>query len=154
MTGEPSALPPRPGGRGSRRAWSGYPPRRRRAVSSTRQAVWGRKDFFGRPAISCPSSGPASGFDIEITGFCTSREVTQATFRFSAAPRKTLQTAEINLPIDALFSKWFQDPASSGFGSQFTFTQTFTVQGDANAVTPDSVTLTNRSGSVSAKVTP
>jgi hypothetical protein len=96
----------------------------------------------------------SNGFDIEITGFCTSREAAQAIFRFSAAPGKTLQTAEINLPIDTLFSKWFQDPASSGFGSQFTFTQAFTVQGDASAVNPDSVTLTNRLGSVSARVTP
>jgi hypothetical protein len=96
----------------------------------------------------------ANGFDIEITGFCTSREVTQATFRFTATPGKTLQTPEINIPTDALFSKWFQDPASSRFGSQFTFTQSFAVQGDASAVTPDSVTLTNRLGSVSAKVTP
>jgi hypothetical protein len=90
-----------------------------------------------------------SGLSIEITGFSTAREVTQAAFTFSVAG----QTSTIMAPVENLFNTWFQDPTSGQYGSQFVFTQLFTIQGDANAVTPQSVTLTNRAGSVSANVT-
>jgi hypothetical protein len=53
-----------------------------------------------------------------------------------------------------MFNSWFNDGAAAGFGSQFTFTQTFSVQGDANAVTPVSVTLSNRLGTATADVRP
>jgi hypothetical protein len=52
--------------------------------------------------------------------------------------------------VEDLFNKWFQDPAVSRFGSQFTFSQAFTTDGDATAVIPDSVVLTNRIGSTTA----
>jgi hypothetical protein len=48
----------------------------------------------------------------------------------------------------ACFSKWYQDSSSSLYGSQFTFSQPFTMlQGDANNLLLDSVTLSNRAGS-------
>lgn len=90
-----------------------------------------------------------SSINIEVTGFSTAREVTQAAFSFSAAG----QASTIMAPVQNLFSTWFQDPTSGQYGSQFVFTQPFTIQGDANAVTPQSVTLTNRIGSASANVT-
>jgi hypothetical protein len=90
-----------------------------------------------------------NGFNIEVTGFSTAREVTQATFTFSVAG----QTATMTVPVENIFNTWFQDASSGQYGSQFVFTQPFTVQGDANAVTPQSVTLTNRLGSATANVT-
>jgi hypothetical protein len=56
--------------------------------------------------------------------------------------------------VDAstLFGNWFLDPSNSQFGSVFIFTQPFTVQGDATAVIPASVTLTNRTGSATANI--
>jgi hypothetical protein len=95
----------------------------------------------------------ASGLEVEITGFCTARELTQATFRFSVAGGSTLQSGEITIPVEDLFSKWFQGTAASGFGSQFTYTQPFTVKGDVSAIRPGTVTLTNRVGSTTVQIT-
>jgi hypothetical protein len=92
--------------------------------------------------------------NIVVTGFSTAREVTQATFAFTAATGQTLAQSASSINVDAstLFGNWFQDPANSQFGSIFIFTQPFTVTGDATAVIPGSVTLTNRTGSATANV--
>jgi len=88
-----------------------------------------------------------------VLGFATSREVTQATFAFSVVPGQSLQTSQFTIPVDALFSPWYSDPANAPYGSQFVFTQPFTIQGDVNAVSVQTVTLTNRLGATSAAVT-
>ncbi|MCZ2147194.1 MAG: Ig domain-containing protein [Bryobacterales bacterium] len=94
----------------------------------------------------------ASNLTIQVTGYATAREVTQAVFRFSASGGATLQTPEVTIPVESMFNAWFQDPASaSQYGSQFTFSQQFTVQGDASTLSLESVTLTNRLGSVTTK---
>jgi large repetitive protein len=94
----------------------------------------------------------SSGFDIEIAGYSTAREATQAVFTFSAKAGQTLQASSVTVQLESVFNAWFLDSANSRYGSQFTFTQPFTIQGDATAVTPDSVTLTNRQGSVTAAI--
>jgi hypothetical protein len=93
-----------------------------------------------------------NGFTVQVVGFATSREVTQAVLHFKVAPGSTLQQTEMTLAVEPLFTSWFQDAASSRYGSQFTFTQPFTVQGDPNAVTPESLTLGNRLGSTTAPI--
>ncbi|MCX6630401.1 MAG: putative Ig domain-containing protein, partial [Candidatus Solibacter sp.] len=95
-----------------------------------------------------------STINIVVTGFSTAREVTQAVFAFSAASGQSLQPSASSVTVDAstLFGNWFMDPANSQFGSVFIFTQPFTVQGDAAAVIPVSVTLTNRIGSATANI--
>jgi hypothetical protein len=92
----------------------------------------------------------SSGFDVLVTGFSTPREVTSATFRFSSAPDANLQTAEVTLPMTELAGPWYQSQESWQFGSQFTLRQSFTVQGDINAVAAVSVVLTNSVGSSQA----
>ena len=95
-----------------------------------------------------------STINIVVTGFSTAREVTQARFAFNAASGQTLAPSASSITVDAnsLFGNWFLDPANSQFGSVFIFTQPFTIQGDATAVIPASVTLTNRIGSADAKI--
>jgi hypothetical protein len=95
-----------------------------------------------------------STINIVVTGFSTAREVTQAVFAFNAASGQTLAPSASSITVDAnnLFGNWFLDPVNSQFGSVFIFTQPFTVQGDATAVIPASVTLTNRTGSITANV--
>jgi hypothetical protein len=90
---------------------------------------------------------------IQVTGYSTAREVTQAAFSFSAASGQTLQSSAGAIPVDvgSLFGSWF---STSVMGSQFIFVQPFTVTGDPAAVVPVSVTLTNRTGSVTANVNP
>ncbi|MCC6586630.1 MAG: putative Ig domain-containing protein [Bryobacterales bacterium] len=94
----------------------------------------------------------ASNLTVQVTGYTTAREVTQAVFRFSSSAGAALQTPEVTISVESLFNTWFQDPSSaSQYGSQFTFSQQFTVQGDASTLSLESVTLTNRWGSVTTK---
>jgi len=90
-----------------------------------------------------------SSISFAITGYSTSREITQATFAFSAASGQTLQPSASSITVDvgALFTTWYQSTNNSQYGSQFVLTQPFTVTGDVNAVLPVSVTLVNREGS-------
>src|ERR1035437_926223 len=92
--------------------------------------------------------------NIVVTGFSTAREVTQARFAFNAASGQTLAPSASSITVDAnsLFGNWFVDHTNSQFGSVFVFTQPFTVQGDATAVIPVSVTLTNRIGSADVNI--
>jgi hypothetical protein len=107
----------------------------------------------GAPVITAASATRnGTALEIRVTGYCTAREITEATFTFKAAANSTLQQSQIRVPMDSVASKWFQDPASSRFGTQFTFTQTFTVQGDAAAVTPVSVTLANSLASTTTNI--
>jgi hypothetical protein len=92
----------------------------------------------------------SGGLSIEVTGYSTAREVTQATFTFGASNGQALQTSQVTVPVESVFSQWFQDAASERFGSQFTLTQPFSVQGDTNAVLLQSVTLVNRLGSTTS----
>jgi hypothetical protein len=85
---------------------------------------------------------------IQVTGFSTTREVTQATFNFGALQGRTLQTSQFTVSVQKAFSTWYQDPASNSFGSQFIYTQTFGVQGDPSGVTVQSVALANAVGSM------
>jgi hypothetical protein len=71
---------------------------------------------------------------------------------FAASGGQTLQNTTVTVPVESLFTSWFQDPAASQYGSQFFFSQPFTITGDASAVSAQSVTLTNRVGSATAEV--
>jgi hypothetical protein len=86
----------------------------------------------------------ATGFNVVVTGFSTTREVTQGVFRFAGSG--TLQTTELTVPLTATFNTWFQSAASSGFGGQFSLTIPFTIQGDTSTVNSVTVTLTNAAG--------
>jgi Putative Ig domain len=90
-----------------------------------------------------------STISFAITGYSTSREITQATFAFSAASGQTLQPSASSITVDvgALFTTWYQSANNTQYGSQFVLNQPFTVTGDVNSVLPVSVTLVNREGS-------
>jgi hypothetical protein len=88
----------------------------------------------------------ASGLEVQVTGYATSREITQALFRFTPAPGSTLQTTELTVQLGDGARTWYQSEQSRAFGSQFTLTQQFNVQGDTSAISSVTVTLTNAQG--------
>jgi hypothetical protein len=94
----------------------------------------------------------SSGIEIRTTGYSTTREMTQAVFRFSAASGNSLTNSELTLPLDEAFGRWFRDTESAPYGGQFTFAQQFAIQGDPSAVNLVSVTLTNRSGTTTFEI--
>ena len=91
----------------------------------------------------------SGGFDVQVTGYSTPRQVTQAVFVFTAAAGKNLQTTQVTLPVDSAFTTWYNSTTSGQFGSTFLYTQPFTIQGDASAIASVSVTLTNAVGNLS-----
>jgi hypothetical protein len=89
----------------------------------------------------------ATGFEIWITGYSPSRDLTQATFRFTPASGSDLRTTTVDLPLSDPAQQWYQDANSKLFGSQFTIVQPFTVQGSTDAIGTIYVSLTNSAGS-------
>src|SRR5262249_35302279 len=97
----------------------------------------------------------AGGFTVEITGYATSREVTQAAFQFTAGSGGDLATAQLQPDIAATFAAYYQSDASTTVGSAFVYTQPFIAQkGDANIVTSVTATLTNSQGTSAPATAP
>ena len=100
------------------------------------------------PAVTAAQlSSSGQTITILVSGFSTTDQVTQAVFNFTATGNNQLQTAQFTVPVTTPFSTWYSSAAAAGFGSQFLYSQTFTVQGDATVVALKSVTLTNQTGS-------
>jgi hypothetical protein len=89
----------------------------------------------------------ASGFDVEVTGYSTTRDITGATFDFGAASGQKLLTLELKPDVASPFTVYYQSPASDATGSAFVYTQPFLIkQGTVNAVASVTVTLSNSVG--------
>jgi hypothetical protein len=94
----------------------------------------------------------SAGFEVEVTGYSTTREVTQSTFQFTAASGANLVTTQLQPDIASTFAAYYQTPDSQSVGSAFVYTQPFIVkQGDASAVGSITVTLTNKEGTSDPK---
>jgi hypothetical protein len=107
-------------------------------------------------AITIPPAAPTvtsmtlarSGNTItaSIIGFSDTRELTQATFHFTAAPGASLNTPDLTIPVAPLFTTWYSGAASDPYGSTFLYTQQFNLSGDPSTVGSITVTLTNSAG--------
>ena len=90
------------------------------------------------------------GLEVEVTGFSNSRDMVSSTFQFQASAGTSLQTSQVTVQVGQIFGTWYSDATSQPFGSLFTFTQPFTISGNAAGITNVSVTLTNPQGASSA----
>jgi hypothetical protein len=84
----------------------------------------------------------ANGFNLVITGYSSTRELTRGVFRFSGT--LDLQTSEVIVPYTDVFNTYFRGNSQSG--GQFVLTMPFIIQGQAGAVTSVSVILSNTQG--------
>jgi hypothetical protein len=98
-------------------------------------------------------SRTTNGFTLLISGYATGRSITQMAFQFTAAPRENVQTTQLSLNVEPSFSAWYASASSQPYGSAFTATVPFTLQGDitevsspVDAIQSVSVTLSNRQG--------
>lgn len=117
-------------------------------------------DPFVVKTVRIPAMGPQitrlvivrnlTGFEVQVTGYSNTREVTGATFRFTPAPGASLGTAEVNVPVSSAFQTWFASSESRQYGGQFLLVVPFTLQGNAGALASLQVTMTNNAGSGSA----
>ncbi len=91
-----------------------------------------------------------TGFEIQVTGYTNTRQITGATFRFTPAPGASLTATEVNVPVASAFQAWFASEQSRQYGGQFLLAVPFTLEGSAGALASVQVTLTNSAGSGSA----
>jgi hypothetical protein len=100
------------------------------------------------PVISAvTASTTASGFQVVVTGYSNTREVSQAVLQFTPAAGQTLQTTSLTVSLTNAADAWFQSAASDQYGSQFILTLPFNVSdGSANAIGSVSVELVNGAG--------
>ncbi|MCX6620063.1 MAG: hypothetical protein NTY38_03095 [Acidobacteria bacterium] len=103
------------------------------------------------------SSRTTDGFTLQVTGYATGRSITQMDFQFVPLPGENVTTTKLSVPVEAAFNTWYQSTASQAYGSQFTVTVPFTLQGTltnaktlAETIQSVSVTLTNRQGASAA----
>ena len=98
----------------------------------------------------------STGFTLSITGFSTSRTLTDVILAFTAAPGFNLANAQITYPLGGGSTSWFLSPASQAFGGQFTVSIPFALQSNNGSSTPIdalqsvSVTATNERGTSNA----
>jgi hypothetical protein len=106
------------------------------------------------PVISTiTASATASGFQVQITAYSNTREVTQAVFQFTPAAGQNLQTTSVTVPLTDAANTWFQSSTADAYGSQFVLTVPFSLAGSSSAIGSVAVELVNTqgtSGSVSA----
>ncbi len=71
----------------------------------------------------------------------------QAVFQLNAVPNGSFTSSVITVPLSGLFTTWYQSAASTTFGSQFTYTQPFSVGSEyINQIQSVTVTLTDSAG--------
>jgi hypothetical protein len=90
----------------------------------------------------------STGFDVHLTGFSTTREVTQGTFQFSGDAAGS--NASVTVPLSDPSTTWFQSAGSKSFGGQFGLIQSFQWHGAAGILNSLSVSLTNAQGTSAA----
>lgn len=89
----------------------------------------------------------SSGFQVQITGYSNTRELSQAQLQFTAASGQTLQTTSLTVQLTSAATAWFQSSTSDQSGSTFVLTLPFTVSnGTASAIASVSVELVNSQG--------
>ncbi len=94
----------------------------------------------------------AGGVTVVVTGFSSTRDMTNASFVFAPATGDTFQSNNISVPVQNAFNTWYANTAQSNpFGTQFTLTIPFTLATATQSVTSVAVvsvtvTLQNSKG--------
>jgi hypothetical protein len=101
------------------------------------------------PTISVTAVHTATGFTVTVTGFSTTLDMSQATFQFSGGSGTNLQTTSLTVSVGPLFSSFYQSDTPGPTGSQFVYTQPFTVNG-GGTITSVTVTMSNSNGTSQA----
>jgi len=97
----------------------------------------------------------SAGFDVEITGYSTSRDISAATFSFGATSGANLLTVQLRPDVSTTFTTYYESPASAAVGSAFVYTQPFVIEkGTIKDVASVTVTLTNAQGTSEPKSAP
>jgi len=91
----------------------------------------------------------SNGLDLLLTGYAPSRRVTSMEFNFEVKTGNKTQHVTLTKSVDSLFGNWYQNSASVAYGSAFSFTQSFILQG-SGTIQSVTVTLKNAQGSTTS----
>ena len=90
------------------------------------------------------------GLDVLLTGYSPARRVTSVDFNFDVKTGSKTQRITLTKNVDSLFANWFQSSVSVPYGSAFSFSQSFTLQGTGSTIEAVTVTLKNVQGNTSS----
>jgi large repetitive protein len=96
-----------------------------------------------------PCAVTLSGFNISITGFSSTRDMTSALFHFTLPTNTQPSTLDVTVPLTTAFAAWYGSPNSNAFGSTFKMTVQFSFTGPPGSTVPFiavTTTLTNSKG--------
>lgn len=103
------------------------------------------------------SAKTTNSITLLVSGYATSRSVTQMDLTFTPTSGENVQTTKATIPVESSFIAYFNGTTAPQFGSLFTVTVPLTFAGDLKTVTQLSdtlqsvaVTLTNRTGTSAA----
>jgi hypothetical protein len=89
----------------------------------------------------------SNSFQVQVTGFSSPRDLTEADLTFTQVSGASLQTTSATIDLTAVGKQWFRGSASVQYGSQFILVLPFTAtQGNISAVASVTVTLKNSMG--------
>jgi hypothetical protein len=104
------------------------------------------------------SGSSSTGFNLAITGLATSRQVGQIAVQFTPVSGLTLSIPTDTMDVAGTFATWYLSSSSQAYGSLFTATIPFTLQGQVSgyanlidALQSVSVTVSNALGTSSAQ---
>jgi hypothetical protein len=104
------------------------------------------------------SSTSSTGFNLSITGLATGRQVNQIAVQFTPVSGLTLSIPTANVDVSGTFDTWYLSTSSQAYGSMFTATIPFSLQGKVggyanliDAIQSVSVTVSNTQGTSSAQ---
>jgi hypothetical protein len=99
------------------------------------------------------SSQGSNTIVLSVSGFSTTRSLSNMTVQFAIASGFTVTTSQITVDLSGAAATWFNSSASVAFGGQFVIQAPFTFQGTApsgqtvlNSVTGATVTISNAQG--------
>lgn len=101
---------------------------------------------------SVTAAASPGGITVTITGFSTSRELTQAAITLTPGSGITLATSSLTVPLSSGAAAWYGSSQSQQYGTQVAITIPITLGDGAKDVASVSVTLSNSAGT-SAPVT-
>jgi hypothetical protein len=83
---------------------------------------------------------------VNIDGYSSTRDMSNAIFEFTAAAGQSVNPPEINVDVSTEFNTWYSSDASAQYGSSFAYSQVFNLSNDASTIGSVSVVLTNSVG--------
>lgn len=92
----------------------------------------------------------SGGVTVTVNGFSSTRDMVNGTFTFTPSTNASFATGTFTISLSAPFTTWYQSSASVAYGTEFTLSVPFSVQGASGDLIAVNVTLTNTKGTSTA----